>query len=167
MNPATEITEKKTIDRLFLYSMIIKAGAAIFEIGTGIASLFLTTNQILYMTRLLVQGELAADPGDFFANYILDLAARWTPGQTNWFLFAYLVGHGVVNVFLVIVLLRKKMWAYPLSLAIFGIFVAYEAWQVFFTHSPLIIAFTIFDLAVIWLISREYRYALRKHNRKG
>jgi len=163
MNPTTALAEKKTIDKLFLVSMIIKAGAAIFEIGTGIFAFFLTTNEVLYVTQLLVQGKLAADPDNFLANYILDLGFSFMPGQTNWFLFLYLVGHGVINLFLVIALLHKKMWAYPLSLVIFGSFVAYEGWQVYFTHSPFLAAFTAFDLAVIWLIGKEYRYMRRKH----
>jgi uncharacterized membrane protein len=163
MNPTTALAEKKTIDKLFLVSMIIKAGAAIFEIGTGIFAFFITTNEVLYVTQLLVQGKLAADPDNFLANHILDLGFSFTPGQTNWFLFSYLAGHGVVNMFLVISLLKKKMWAYPLSLVIFGAFAIYEAWQVYFTHSPFLAAFTIFDLAVIWLIWKEYRYMRRKH----
>ena len=163
MNPTTVIAEKKIVDKLFHIGMLIKAGAAIFEIGTGILAFFLTTNEVLYVTKLLVQGKLAVDPDNFLANHILDLGFSFTPGETNWFLFLYLAGHGVVNMFLVISLLKKKMWAYPLSLLIFGSFVAYEAWQVYFSHSPFLAAFTIFDLAVIWLIWKEYRYMQRKH----
>ena len=120
MNPTTPLIEKKTVDKLFYIGMLIKAGAAIFEIGTGIFAIFLTTNEVLHVTQLLVEGKLAADPDNFLANYILDLGFSFTPGQTNLFLFLYLAGHGVVNMFLVISLLKKKMWAYPLSLVIFG-----------------------------------------------
>ena len=164
MNPTTPLIEKKTVDKLFHIGMLIKAVAAIFEIGTGIFAIFLTTNEVLHVTQLLVEGKLAVDPDNFLANYILDLGFSFTPGQTNLFLFLYLAGHGVVNMFLVISLLKKKMWAYPLSLVIFGSFVAYEGWQVYFSHSLLLAAFTAFDLAVIWLIWREYRYMRRKRN---
>ena len=162
MNP---IEEKKTIDWLFGLGMFIKAFIAIFAIGSGVMSLFLTTNEVLHVTQLLVQGKLAADPDNFLANYILDLGFSFMPGQTNLFLFSYLVGHGIVNLFLVIVLLWKKLWAYPLSIIIFGAFAIYEGWQVYLTHSPFLAAFTIFDLAVIWLVWREYRYVKRnKHH---
>jgi len=57
MNP---VVPKKTIDKLFHIGMLIKAGAAIFEIGTGIFAIFLTTNEVLGVTQLLVQGKLAA-----------------------------------------------------------------------------------------------------------
>jgi uncharacterized membrane protein len=159
------IEEKKTIDWLFGLGMFIKAFIAIFAIGSGVMSLFLTTNEVLHVTQLLVQGKLAADPDNFLANYILDLGFSFMPGQTNLFLFSYLVGHGIVNLFLVIVLLWKKLWAYPLSIIIFGAFAIYEGWQVYLTHSPFLAAFTIFDLAVIWLVWREYRYVKRnKHH---
>lgn len=164
MNP---IEEKKTIDWLFGLGMFIKAGTALFEIGSGVASLFLTTNEVLHVTQLLVEGKLAANPDDFLANYILDLASHFTPGQTNWFLFSYLAGHGIVNLFLVVALLRKRLWAYPLSIAIFGAFAAYEGWQAYFSHSPLLITFTIFDLVVVWLVWREYRYVRRKRHNKA
>ena len=162
MNP---IEEKKTIDWLFGLGMFIKAFIAIFAIGTGIMSLFLTTNEVLHVTQILVQGKLAADPDNFLANYILDLGFSFMPGQTNLFLFSYLVGHGITNLFLVVVLLLKKLWAYPLSVIIFGAFAIYEGWQVYFTHSPFLAAFTIFDLAVIWLVWREYRYVKRKRTK--
>jgi uncharacterized membrane protein len=84
MNP---IEEKKTIDWLFGLGMFIKAFIAIFAIGTGIMSLFLTTNEVLHVTQILVQGKLAADPDNFLANYILDLGFSFMPGQTNLFLF--------------------------------------------------------------------------------
>ena len=162
MNPTEE---KKTIDWLFGLGMFIKAFVALFSIGSGVMSLFLTTDEVLHVTQLLVQGKLDADPDDFLANYILNLAAHYTPGSTDLFLFSYLVGHGIVNLFLVVVLLRKKLWAYPLSIIIFGTFAIYEGWQVYFTHSPFLAAFTIFDLAVIWLIWREYSYVKRKRGR--
>jgi len=161
MNPTTAITEKKAIDKLFFMSMFIKAAGGLVEVVTGIASLFLTTNEVLHATQLLVQGKLSADPDDFLANYILDIASRFTPGATNLFLFWYLLGHGVINLFLVVMLVKKKMWAYPLSLAIFGLFVVYEGWQLYFSHSLLLAAFTVFDLAVIWLVWKEYRYVSR------
>ena len=155
MNPTAEKSEKKAIDSLFGLGLVIKGLGGLAETLTGVASLFLTTNEVLHATQMLVQGKLAADPDDSLANYALDLAARFTPGATNWFLFAYLVGHGLINLFLVGALLRKKLWAYPLSLAVFGLFVAYEAWQLLATHSPLLAAFTAFDLVVIWLISQD------------
>ena len=162
MNP---IEEKKTIDWLFGLGMFIKAFTAISAIGSGVMSLFLNTNEVLHFTQLLVQGKLAADPDDFLANYILNLAAHYTPGATNWFLFSYLAGHGVINLFLVVALLKKKIWAYPLATVVFGSFAIYEGWQVYFNHSPFLAAFTAFDLAVIWLIWHEYRYIRRKRHR--
>ncbi len=68
MNPTTPLIEKKTVDKLFHIGMLIKAGVAIFEIGTGIFAIFLTTNEVLHVTQLLVEGKLAADPAQFFSK---------------------------------------------------------------------------------------------------
>ena len=156
MDPIEPTIEKKSIDRLFLTSMVIKAGTAIFAVCSGVASLFLTTNEVLYATRMLVQGELAADPGDMFANYILDLAAKFTPGQTNLFLFAYLVGHGVINMFLIVVLLRKKLWAYPLTIFSLILFIAYQVYRYTVRQSVFILWLTVFDIIMIALTYMEY-----------
>jgi uncharacterized membrane protein len=159
MNP---IQEKKTIDELFRWSLGIKAVAGLFEIGSGVATLFLTTNRLLRMMRLVVGGTLANDPDNFIANYILNVASRYTPGQTNLFLFAYIAGHGIVNLFLVVCLLKKKTWAYPLSIVIFSLFVIFSAWQVYFSHSALLALFTMFDCIVIVLIAAEMSRVRRR-----
>ena len=114
MNPTAEKIRKESDRQPFWPRFVIKGLGGLAETLTGVASLFLTTNEVLHATQMLVQGKLAADPDDSLANYALDLAARFTPGATNWFLFAYLVGHGLINLFLVGALLRKKLWAYPL-----------------------------------------------------
>ncbi|MDE2188484.1 MAG: DUF2127 domain-containing protein [Patescibacteria group bacterium] len=163
MNP--EIVEKQTLDWLFRISLSLKALGAILELAGGIAALFLTTNEVLHATTVLVQGTLAADPTDPIANYILNVAANYVPGTTNFFLFAYLAGHGMINLFLVVALLAKRLWAYPLSLGVFGAFVAYEFWQLAVTGSLLLGIFTVFDLVVIWLIGQEYGYMRAKRRR--
>ena len=91
MNPTAE---KKTIDWLFGLGLVIKAGGGLVEVVSGLASLFLTTNEVLHATQSLVQGTLSADPDDFFANYVLGLAGS-PQARRNLFLFAYLFGHGL------------------------------------------------------------------------
>ena len=57
-------------------------------------------------------------------------------------------------------LLRRKLWAYPIAMIAFGAFILYQLYRFTFTHSIGLIALSVFDLAVIWLIWLEYR-ALR------
>jgi uncharacterized membrane protein len=57
----------------------------------------------------------------------------------------------------VIALLKNKLWAYPWSLVVLGSFILYQIYRFTFTHSLALIVLTVFDLAVIWLIWREYQ----------
>jgi len=69
----------------------------------------------------------------------------------------YLLSHGVIKMFAVIALLRKKLWGYPLSIAVFGGFIVYQIYRFTVTGGIGLIVLTIFDLVVIWLIWLEYR----------
>ena len=66
------------------------------------------------------------------------------------------------NTLLVAGLLREKLWAYPASIAVFGLFIAYQLYRYSFTHDAALIALSIFDLFVIALAVHEYRL-LSKH----
>ena len=69
----------------------------------------------------------------------------------------YLLSHGIVKLFAVVALLKNKLWGYPLSIVVFGGFVLYQIYRFTLTGAIGLIALTIFDLVVIWLIWLEYR----------
>ena len=73
------------------------------------------------------------------------------------FVSVYLVAHGVIKIFLVAGLLRKKLWAYPTALWFLGIFILYQLYQFSHTHSLGLLALSAFDLFVASLVWREYR----------
>ena len=69
----------------------------------------------------------------------------------------YLLIHGVVKVFLVVAVLRDKLWAY---LWLIGFLVAFIGWQGYelvrhFTWG--LAALTAFDILIVVLTVREYR----------
>ena len=51
--------------------------------------------------------------------------------------------------------------AYPSSAAIFGLFVIYQIYSMFFIPSLLLAALTVFDIILIILILHEYRHKKR------
>ena len=53
----------------------------------------------------------------------------------------------MVKVLLVLGLLRGKLWSYPASLVALVLFIAYQIYRFSYTHSPGLIALTVFDLA--------------------
>ena len=102
----------------------------------------------------LVQAELAKDPRDLVANYLLHLAQNLSIGAQR-FTASFLLSHGVVKLWLIIGLLRQKLWYYPLAAAVFGLFIVY---QYSFTNSLWLLVLSAVDVAVIALTWHEYRY---------
>ena len=104
----------------------------------------------------LTLGELGEDPHDLFSNYLLKTATNLSI-STQHFVAFYLFSHGIVKLFVIIGLLRKKYWAYPASIAVFSGFIVYQLYRYSHTHSFWLLVFTVFDIIVIYLTIHEWR----------
>ncbi len=155
------MTKSQVRELLFRYSVLLKGLDAVLEIAGGIALWFISPEFIVRLTALLTRGELSEDPRDLVSNYLRHAASRLSLGGEH-FMAIYLLGHGVVKLFVVVALLRNKLWGYPLSIIVFGGFIVYQVYRYTLTHSLGLIALTIFDLIVILLIWLEYR-AVKQH----
>ena len=151
---------------LFRASVSLKGLHAIFEILGGIALLVVSPDFILRAVAWLTQDELAEDPKDLVANYALGVARHLSIGSEH-FAAYYLLSHGIVKLALVGALLANKLWAYPLAIIVFGAFIVYQVYRFTFTHSLGLVALSVFDLAVIWLIWLEYRALSRVQSHHG
>ena len=58
---------------------------------------------------------------------------------------------------MVAALLRNKLWAYPASLVVLGLFIVYQLYRFSDTHGAGLIILTAFDVVVMGLIWHEYR----------
>ncbi len=141
------------IYRVFEVGVVLKGANALLEIALGFALFFFNIGDIV---QTLVQNELVEDPNDFLAAHLLPLAEKITP-QAEFYSALYLLSHGLIKIVLVVGLLRRKVWAYPASLAVLMLFVVYQSLTFLRTHSIPLLLLTIFDLALIWLIYHEYR----------
>lgn len=146
---------------LFRVSILLKGLNAAFEIAGGIALLFISPRLITHWIELLTRGEFAEGAGDFVSNYLRHAASRISLGGQH-FVVAYLLAHGVVKLFLVIALLRNKLWGYPAAMVVFGGFIGYQIYLLTLYGGVGLIALTIFDAIVILLIWLEYR-AVKSH----
>jgi uncharacterized membrane protein len=153
--------EEKRIHRLFQISVLLKGAHAALEFIGGVFLYFISADTITKTVVSLVQEELIDDPNDIVANYLFNAAQQLSVASKTFAAF-YLVSHGVVKLFLVAGLLRNKLWAYPASLAVLGLFIFYQMYRFTFTHSLGLIALTVFDLVVVVLIWHEYRL-IRRH----
>lgn len=141
---------------LFRVSVLLKGLDAISEIAGGIALWAVSPGLIIRVVGMLTQDEIVEDPHDFVANHLRHAASQFSLTSEH-FMAIYLLGHGIVKIFVVVALLRNKLWAYPVAMIVFGGFVVYQIYRFTFTGSAGLIALTAVDLIVIWLIWLEYR----------
>lgn len=154
------LDNEKRIHLIFEISLILKAIFAAFEVLGGVLAYFISQQFLVKMVTLITQGELAEEPRDFISNYLLH-AAQNLSISTQHFTGLYLVSHGIIKLFVIIGLLRRKLWYYPVALVVFALFIVYQLYRFSFTHSIWLILITLLDLIVIGLTWHEYRY-LRK-----
>jgi len=69
----------------------------------------------------------------------------------------YLLSHGLVKVALAVALWMNRLWAYPVAILVFGVFVIYQIYRLERIYSLGLLALTVFDVAIIWLTTAEYR----------
>lgn len=136
--------------------MLLKGADGIFEtIGGGLLAVF-GPSGVSRTVTFLTQHELAEDPSDALAGWLV--RHSWRIGaDTIHFAAAYLAVHGLIKVFLVAGLLRERRWAFPTGLAFLGLFLAYQVYRLLHQFSMGLAFLSVFDLAVILLVWREYR----------
>ncbi len=105
---------------------------------------------------LYSQNELSENPNDLFFKFLSQTAHSFSIGGQV-FAALYLLSHGIVKLVLVYALLKEKLWAYPASLAVLGLFILYQTYQYILNHSVLLILLTIYDIIIMALIYNEYR----------
>ena len=144
---------ERGIHDVYMFSIMLKGVGAALETVLGLMLLY--TKSIVAFIMELINNELLDDPNDFLATHFRH-ALNPSP-ETQVFGGLYLLSHGAVKLFLVIGLLRNKLWAYPASLAVFSLFILYQMMRFFRTHSGWLLLLTVVDLVVMWLIWHEYR----------
>ena len=125
---------------------LVVATLLIQKIGTPVS-------QVLYSVW---SGEQSEDPRDVFLNFFSSILGHF-PYHVTYFLVSYLVFWGLVDIVLSISLLKHKLWAFPVTLSLIGLFVIYEIYRFFHTHSLLLLWIIIVDFVLMWLIRNEYR----------
>lgn len=140
----------------FLLALLVKATDGILEMIGGFLIFLIKPAFINKIVILLTQHELSEDPNDFIATNLVKLANSYSI-KTEHFAVFYLLSHGLIKVWLVVSLLRNRLWAYPTAILFLAIFIAYQTYRFSYTHSIFLILLTIFDLFVVWLIWKEYK----------
>jgi uncharacterized membrane protein len=156
-----KISIRKLIDRTFEIGILIKSFFGIFEVLAGIlfavSERFIMNNFII----LMAQQEIAEDPSDLIANFLIKSANSIANGS-QLFAVIYLIFHGVVNIALAVALLKNKIWAYPWAMASFGFFIIYQLYKYLHTHSAMLLVLILFDVFLVFIILIEYKRKKRE-----
>lgn len=153
--------QERRIHQIFEVSVLLKGAHAAVEAIGGLA-LDLTDNQWIrdFVTQA-TQSELVEDKRDFIANHLV----TWAQGfsiETQHFYAWYLLSHGVVKLALVTGLLMRKLWAYPTTMVVLGLFILYQLYRYTGTHGLGLLLLTALDVMVVGLTWHEYSL-MRRH----
>jgi uncharacterized membrane protein len=148
--------DKSIVSDAFDISVVLKGVDGVLEILSGLFLLVVPLQDIRAFLIWVTGKELSEDRNDFFATHLVHLANTLSVRSLE-LTVAYLLVHGLVKVFLVVMLLRRRLWAYPTAIAVFSAFGVYQIYQFTYSHSLLLLALTVLDVVVIVLTSWEYR----------
>ena len=153
--------QERRIHQLFEVSVLLKGVHAAIECVGGLA-LALTNNQwIRHLVTQATQSELIEDRKDIVANHLMMWAQTFSV-QTQHFYAWYLLSHGIVKLALVTGLLMRKLWAYPTTIVVLGLFIVYQLYRYTQTHGFGLLLITMLDVIVVALTWHEYGL-MRRH----
>lgn len=144
------------IHKSFQIGILLKGIDGILEITGGILLIFLNPVRLNKLVVLLTQHELSQDPDDILSNFMIKFSSNFSI-STQYFGVIYLISHGLIKFILIILLWRKKIWAYPLTIVSLILFIAYQIYRYTIDHSMGFIILTVFDIVMIFLTLIEYK----------
>lgn len=144
------------IHKSFKIGMLLKGIDGILEIIGGILLKLFNPAALNKLVVLLTQHELSEDPKDTISNLMINMSANFSISSQNFGVF-YLISHGLVKFILIVMLWRKNMWAYPLTIVSLILFIIYQIYRYTIGHSMFLIVLTIFDIIMIFLTYVEYK----------
>jgi uncharacterized membrane protein len=151
------LLDERKIHFVFEVSLWLKGIFALFEIIAGVAAYFISQQFLLAIVLWVTKEEFVEDPHDIIANSLLHAVQNFSV-STQKFVALYLLGHGVIKLWLIIGLLRRWLWYYPVAMVVFTLFIAYQLYRYTFSHSVWLILMTVLDVVVIALTWHEYRF---------
>jgi uncharacterized membrane protein len=155
------MNKEKLLDKVFDISVFLKGLEGSLEIISGALLVYATkTNQLVTIILKLTEHELTQDPSDFLANKLVEIVKNMTPGLS--FGMMYLLIHGLIKTFLSIMLLKRKLWAYPLAIYVFFTLAILLLIKFFSGFAPIYILLSFFDWGIGTLTIFEYKKAVKK-----
>jgi uncharacterized membrane protein len=157
-----KLLPEKDYHELFRIGILVKAIDGVIEAVAGVLIYFVNYTTVNAVLFTVFHSEISESPRDPLWDYLVN---EWhhflLSSHTFWGLL--FIAHGITKLFLSVMLLKNRLWAYPAAAAVFTLFVAYEIVSLLDRPSTFLLLITIFDAIVVGLILHEYRH--KKKNR--
>jgi uncharacterized membrane protein len=150
--------------QLFEAGVFLKAVNSVWETASG-ALLLLSANSLLHIHFFpFVREEFLGGRGDQLFRLAAGHLNAMSVSTKN-FIGAYLLLHGLLNMFLAYNLYKNRLWAYPFAIGAVSLFLVYQIYRLLHTHSLILLCVTVFDMCFVYLTWREYIHQknLRHH----
>ncbi len=145
-----------TTDRLLRAVLALKGLDGGVELFGAVALAVASPQALGGLARRVVDHHLLGGPHGVVAERFAAGEATLA-GSGHTFAVVYLAVHGLVKLGLVVALLRRVRPAYPVAVAVLGVFVLYEGYRAAVRGSLLLWASAALDVVLIVLVVREYR----------
>ncbi len=165
MGKVKGVRDRSVLHAGFEAAILLKGIHAGLEVVGGVLLALVKPETLGRWIRLLAQNELAEDPRDLIANLLVKAGEKYTASQQQFDIF-YLLSHGIVKIVLVLLLWRKKLWAYPAAVVVLALFIGYQVFRWTSTHAVSLLLLSGLDAFIIALTLREHR-RLRREARAG
>ena len=156
----------KVAHRWFEVGILLKGVNGLLEVGGGVFLFFVRPETVRHIITAVTFQELSEDPNDIVANYLMNIARNFSI-HTKVFGTIYLLSHGLIKIFLVVSLWKRKLWAYPSAMIVFSLFIMYQMYRYTVSHSAELIILTILDITIIILTWLEFKRLKSNHLAPG
>jgi uncharacterized membrane protein len=139
----------------FEIGLFLKAFIGVLEAIGGGSLLFLNQQRLDRLLLFVMRLEWSEDRRDWLVDQLTRMLEKLSVSSLHFEAF-YLIAHGALKIALVTLLWRKKSWAYPLTVCVFLLLVAYQLYRFTVSGSAYLLVLSGFDLVMVALTLREY-----------
>lgn len=147
---------KTLLHDTFRAGITLKGVDGILEAMGGVFLWFVKPERLTREVRHLLLHELSRNPHDYIATHLLHSTVKLAAADPAFASF-YLISHGLIKAVLVVALWFDRIWAYPLTIFVFGAFAVYQTYRFFITYSAFMAVLTVFDVLITYLTWMEFR----------
>jgi len=151
---------EKRLHALFTIGVFIKAVDSAIEIVAGFVLFLVPAHTLSSLGVRIVGDEISEQPWDALWNLISQSIHH--AGGTRTFWATLLLAHGILKLSFVIGLIKRKIWAYPVAIGGFSVFIIYQIHRIVMSPSLFLEVLTFFDIMIVILIWYEYG-SIRRH----